>query len=105
MYLQASCQQRVKRVARYNALQATVLSELLTGSQAVYIIIYLLRLLHRQYSRYRNHPRMLRKNPATRITLEEVMRHEWITKEGLRLSRLEGNAKVTESATLSPCMS
>lgn len=48
---------------------------------------------------------MLRKNPATRITLEEVMRHEWIAKEGLRPFGLEGSAKVIESATFSPFMS
>ncbi|CAN0024208.1 unnamed protein product, partial [Sphacelaria rigidula] len=32
---------------------------------------------------------MLDKNPFTRITLEEAMRHEWVTREGVCRPSLE----------------
>lgn len=59
--------------SRYRALMASIKMEELTFPSECQIEPYLVNLLHR----------MLDKNPKTRITLEETMNHEWVTKEGV----------------------
>lgn len=54
---------------------ASIKMEELTFPSECHIEPYLVNLLHR----------MLDKNPKTRITLEEAMNHEWVTKEGVCL--------------------
>lgn len=58
---------------RYRALMASIKMEELSFPSECQIEPYLVNLLHR----------MLDKNPKTRITLEEAMNHEWVTKEGV----------------------
>eukprot|EP00752_Nemacystus_decipiens_P001573 g1534.t1 len=57
----------------YRALMASIKLETLTFPSECQIEPYLVNLLHR----------MLDKNPKTRITLEEALNHEWVTKEGV----------------------
>lgn len=57
----------------YRALMASIKMEELSFPSDCHIEPYLVNLLHR----------MLDKNPKTRITLEEAMDHEWVTKEGV----------------------
>lgn len=58
---------------RYRALMASIKMEELSFPSNCQIEPYLVNLLHR----------MLDKNPKTRITLDDVMDHEWVTKEGV----------------------
>ncbi|CAM9292717.1 unnamed protein product, partial [Pylaiella littoralis] len=57
----------------YRALMASIQMEELSFPSDCQIDPYLANLLHR----------MVDKNPKTRITLEDVLKHEWVTKEGV----------------------
>lgn len=63
---------------------ASIKMEELTFPSECQIEPYLVNLLHR----------MLDKNPKTRITLEEAMNHEWVTKEGVCPTQSGGEIEV-----------
>lgn len=64
---------------RYRALMASIKMEGLTFPSDCQIEPYLVNLLHR----------MLDKNPNTRLSLEEAMNHEWVTREGVCPPQIE----------------
>ncbi|CAM9201076.1 unnamed protein product, partial [Ectocarpus fasciculatus] len=63
----------------YRALMASIKMEGLTFPSDCQIEPYLVNLLHR----------MLDKNPNTRLSLEEAMNHEWVTREGVCPPQIE----------------
>ncbi|CAN0570165.1 unnamed protein product, partial [Ectocarpus sp. 12 AP-2014] len=63
----------------YRALMASIKMEGLTFPSDCQIEPYLANLLHR----------MLDKNPNTRLSLEEAMNHEWVTREGVCPPQIE----------------
>lgn len=73
---------------------AAIKMEELTFPSDCQIEPYLVNLLHR----------MLDKNPKTRITLEETLNHEWVTKEGVCLPQPEsaraGRARVATEMSI-----